>query len=191
MKAKVFLSAFTGFLFGLIGYFVLLLLDIDQPFQLGALSGLLFALLLFPVLVVYGNIMDKRYAKFEKEITSPIFYKTNGNFNLGNGKVKNGNIYFCEAGIVCVSLEEKPYTADEILLQSIDHYTYTLTQLNIFTTDERLFVITVPKADEIIDILMRKDIAVGNLQKTIGKLLCERLGNEASVKDKATEIIYH
>jgi hypothetical protein len=156
MKAKVFLSAFTGFLFGLIGYFVLLLLDIDQPFQLAALSGLLFALLLFPVLVVYGNIMDKRYAKFEKEITSPIFYKTNGNFNLGNGKIKNGNIYFCEAGIVCVCLEEKPYTLDEILLQNIDHYTYTFTQLNIFTNDDRLFVITVPKVDEIIDILMRK-----------------------------------
>ena len=156
MKAKVFLSAFTGFLFGLIGYFVLLLLDIDQPFQLAALSGLLFALLLFPVLVVYGNIMDKRYAKFEKEITSPIFYKTSGNFNLGNGKIKNGNIYFCEAGIICVCLEEKPYTLDEILLQNIDHYTYTFTQLNIFTNDDRLFVITVPKVDEIIDILMRK-----------------------------------
>ena len=156
MNAKVFLSAFTGFLFGLIGYFVLLLLDIDQPFQLAALSGLLFALLLFPVLVVYGNIMDKRYAKFEKEITSPIFYKTSGNFNLGNGKIKNGNIYFCEAGIVCVCLEEKPYTLDEILLQNIDHYTYTFTQLNIFTNDDRLFVITVPKVDEIIDILMRK-----------------------------------
>ncbi len=156
MKAKVFLSAFTGFLFGLIGYFVLLLLDIDQPFQLAALSGLLFALLLFPVLIVYGNIMDKRYTKFEKEITSPIFYKTSGNFNLGNGKIKNGNIYFCEAGIVCVCLEEKPYTLDEILLQNIDHYTYTFTQLNIFTNDDRLFVITVPKVDEIIDILMRK-----------------------------------
>ena len=156
MKAKVLLSAFAGLFFGLIGYFVLLLLDIDQPFQLAVLSGLLFALLLFPVLVVYGNIMDKQYAKFEKEITSPIFYKTNGNFNLGNGKVKNGNIYFCEAGIVCVCLEEKPYTLDEILLQNIDHYTYTFAQLNIFTNDDRLFVITVPKVDEIIDILMRK-----------------------------------
>ena len=156
MKEKVFLSAFTGFFFGLIGYFVLFLLDIDHAFQLAVLCGLLFALLLFPILVVYGNIMDKRYAKFEKEITAPIFYKTNGNFNLGNGKVKNGTIYFCEAGIVCVCLDEKPYTLDEILLQNIDHYTYTFTQLNIFTNDDRLFVITVPKADEIIDILMRK-----------------------------------
>ena len=156
MKAKVFLSAFTGFFFGLIGYFVLLLLDIDQPFQLAVMSGLLFALLLFLFLFVYEKIMEKRYAKFEKEITSPIFYKANGNFNLGNGKVKNGNIYFCEAGIVCVCLEEKPYTLDEILLQNINHYTYTFTQLNIFTNDNRLFVITVPKADEIVDILMRK-----------------------------------
>lgn len=156
MKAKVILSAFAGFLFGFISYFVFLLLDIQQPFQFAALSGLLFALLLFPVLIVYGNIMDKRYAKFEQEITSPIFYKTNGNFNLGNGKVKNGNIYFCEAGIVCVCLEEKPYTLDEILLQNINHYTYTFTQLNVFTNDGKLFVITVPKADEIIDILMRK-----------------------------------
>ena len=156
MKAKVFLSAFTGFFFGLIGYFVLLLLDIDQPFQLAALSGLLFALLLFPVLVVYQYIMDKRYAKFEKEITSPIFYKTNGNFNLGNGKVKNGNIYFCEAGIVCVCLEEKPYSLDEILIQNIAHFSYTFTQLNIITNDNRLFVITAPKVDEIIDIITRK-----------------------------------
>lgn len=156
MKAKALLSVITGFFFGLIGYFVLLLLDIDQSFQLATLSALLFSLLLFPVLVVYGNIMDKRYAKFEKEITSPIFYKTNGNFNLGNTKVKNGNIYFCEAGIVCVSLEEKPYTLDEILLQNIDHYTYTFSELNVFTNDGRLFVITVPRADEIIDLLMRK-----------------------------------
>ena len=156
MKAKAVLSIITGLFFGLIGYFVLLLLDIDQPFQLAALSGLLFALLLFPFLVVYGNIMDKRYAKFEKEITSPIFYKTNGNFNLGNGKVKNGNVYFCEDGIVCVCLEEKPYTLDEILLQNIDHYTYTFSELNVFTNDGRLFVITVPRADEIIDLLMRK-----------------------------------
>ena len=53
MKAKAFLAAFGGIFFGLIGYFVLLLLDIDQPFQLAVLSGLLFALLLFPVLIFY------------------------------------------------------------------------------------------------------------------------------------------
>ncbi len=156
MTAKVFLSAFAGLFFGLIGYIVLLLLDIDQSFQFAAFSGLLFALLLFPVLVFYGYIMDRRYAKFEQKITSPIFYKTNGNFNLGNGKIKNGNIYFCEAGIVCVCLDDKPYTLDEIRLQNIDRYTYNFSQLNIYTNDGRLFVITVPKADDIIDLLIRK-----------------------------------
>ena len=156
MKAKAILSAITGFFFGLITYFVLRYIEEPDALILAVISGLLFYLLLFPFLVIYGKVLDKRYEKFEKEITSPIFYKTNGNFNLGNGKVKNGNIYFCETGIVCVCLEEKPYTLDEILLQNIDHYTYTFTQLNVFTNDGRLFVITVPKADEIIDLLMRK-----------------------------------
>lgn len=156
MKANIVISAITSFFFGLFSYYIMLVLNIRHPFQLAVLSGLLMYLLIFPILLMYGFIMNKRYAKFEKEITSPIFYKTNGNFNLGNGKVKNGNIYFCEAGIVCVCLEEKPFTLDEILLQNIDHYTYTFTQLNIFTTDDRLFIITVPKVDEIIDILSRK-----------------------------------
>ena len=156
MKTKAFLAAFGGIFFGLIGYFVLLLLDIDQPFQLAVLSGLLFALLLFPVLIVYEQVINKRYKKFEKEILSPVFLKVNGNFYLGGSDVKNGNIYFCEDGIVCICLEEKPYTLDEILLQNIDHYTYTFSELNVFTNDGRLFVITVPRADEIIDLLMRK-----------------------------------
>ena len=157
MKAKVVLSAIGGFLFGLFGYFVLRLLDIDQPFLFAVQAGLLFALLLFPVLVVYGNIMHKRYAKFEKEITSPIFYKTNGNFNLGNGKVKNGNIYFCEAGIVCVCLEEKPYTLDEILLQDIERYQFDNTHLNIFAKDGSIFVLTTPDAAKIIEVLRQKE----------------------------------
>ena len=156
MKAKAILSAIIGFVFGLITYLVLRYIEEPDALILAVISGLLFYLLLFPFLIIYGKVMDKRYAKFEQEITSPIFYKTNGNFNLGNGKVKNGNIYFCESGIVCVCLEEKPYTLDEILLQNIDHYTYTFTQLNVFTNDGRLFVITVPKSDEIIDLLMRK-----------------------------------
>lgn len=157
MKAKVFLSVFAGFFFGLIGYFVLLLLDIDQPFQLAVFSGLLFALLLFPVLIIYEQVVNKRYEKFEKEILSPVFLKVSGNFYLGGSDIKNGNIYFCEDGIVCVCLEDKPYTKDEIFLQNIDHFRYTPTQLSIFTNDERIFVITLAKTDEIIDILIQKE----------------------------------
>ncbi len=157
MKAKVILSAFAGFLFGLFGHFVLRLIDFDLSFQLAVASGLLFALLLFPFLVVYEKIVNRRYTKFEQEITSPIFYKTNGNFNLGNGKVKNGNIYFCEAGIVCVCLEEKPYTLDEILLQDIERYQFDNIHLNIFAKDGRVFVLTTPDAAKIIEVLRQKE----------------------------------
>ena len=101
--------------------------------------------------------MDKKYEKFEKEITSPVFYKTNGNFNLGSGKAKNGNIYFCEEGIVCICLDEKPYTLDEILLQDIDHYQFDDIHLNIFTKDGRLFVVTLPDAQNVIKMVKEKD----------------------------------
>jgi hypothetical protein len=133
----------------------LIFCNIEQPFKLSVECGLLFALLLFVILIVNETITDKRYARFEKEITSPVFYKTNGNFCLGDS-VKNGNIYFCEDGIVCVCMDEKPYTLDEILLQNIDHFRYTSTQLSIFTDDERVFVITLSRVNEIIDLLVKK-----------------------------------
>ena len=157
MKAKALLSAITSFFFGLITYFLLQYLEMDDALLISVFGGLLFYILLFVFLLVYGKIMDKKYAEFEKEITSPIFYKTNGNFNLGNGKVKNGNIYFCEAGIVCICLDEKPYTLDEILVQDIDHYQLDDIHLNIFTKDGRLFVITLPDAKNVIKTLKEKD----------------------------------
>lgn len=157
MKAKAILSATTGFFFGLITYFLLQYLEMDDALLISVFSELLFYILLLSFLLVYGKIMDKRYAKFEEDITSPVFYKTNGNFNLGNGKVKNGNIYFCEAGIVCLCLDEKPYKLDEILLQDIDHYQFDDIHLNIFTEDGRLFVITLPDAKNVIKVLKEKD----------------------------------
>ena len=157
MKAKILLSAITGFFFGLITYFLLQYSETDDALLISVFGGLLFYLLLFIFFLVYGKMMDKKYAEFEKEITSPIFYKTNGNFNLGNGKVKNGNIYFCEAGIVCLCLDEKPYTLDEILLQDVDHYQFDDIHLNIFTKDERVFVITLSDAKNVIKTLREKN----------------------------------
>ena len=157
MKAKALLSAITGFFFGLITYFLLQYLEMDDALLIAVFGGLLVYILLFVFLLVYGKVMDKKYAEFEKEITSPIFYKTNGNFNLGNGKVKNGNIYFCEAGIVCLCLDEKPYTLDEILLQDVDRYQFDDIHLNIFTKDGRLFVITLPDVKNVIKTLKEKD----------------------------------
>jgi len=157
MKEKAFLSAFTGFFFTIISYFVLPWIKQQDALLISVLGGLVFFILLFLFLNVYGRIIDKRYAKFEKEISSPVFYKTNGNFTLGNGKIKNGNIYFCEAGIVCVSLEDKPYSLDEILLQDIERFQFDDNHLNIFAKDGRAFVITLPNAKTIIKALREKD----------------------------------
>ena len=156
MKVNTLLSAITGFFFGLITYFSLQYLEMDNTLLISVFSGLLFYILLFLFLLVYGKIMNKRYEEFEKEITSPVFYKTNGNFILGYGKVKNGNIYFCEAGIVCLCLDEKPYTLEEILVQDVDYYQFDDIHLNIFTKDGRLFVITLPDAKNVIKALKKK-----------------------------------
>ena len=156
MKAKAVLSAITGFFFGFITYFVLRYIKEPDAFLFSIISGLLFYLLLFLFLIVYEKVVNKQYERFEKDILSPVFLKVNGNFYLGGSDVKNGNIYFCEDGIVCVCLEDKPYTKNEILLQNIDHFRYTPTQLSIFTNDERIFVITLARTDEIIDILIQK-----------------------------------
>ncbi len=157
MKTKACLSAITGLFFALIAYFTLQYFEIKNALLFSFFGGLLFFILLLLYLHVYGKIIDNRYSRLEEEITSPVFYKTNGNFNLGNGKVKNGNIYFCEEGIVCLCLDEKPYTLDEILLQDVDHYQFDDIHLNIFAKDGRLFVITLPDAKNIVTVLKEKD----------------------------------
>ena len=156
MSGKIFLSAFTGFFFSLISYFVLLLTGEAQALVLAALGGVLFAFLLFCYLLIHGYSMGKRYARYEKEITAPIFHKANGNIRFPNGSMKNGNLYFCETGIVFLCLEGKPYLQEEIPLENIAGITHALTQLNILTTDHLTFAITLPNADQIADLLADK-----------------------------------
>ncbi len=157
MKIKAGLSAALGFPFGLVTYFVLRYMAIDNALAFSIISGLLFYLLLFCYLVIHGRMMDKKYNKLEKEITSPIFYKANGNFNLGYGKVKNGNIYFCDDGIVCVCLDEKPYTLDEVLKTNIKRLYFDNIRLIIETEDDRAFYITTPDVKGVLKALEEKD----------------------------------
>ena len=156
MSGKIFLSAFMGFLFGLMGYFVLRLTNEPQAFVLAALGGVLFAFLLFVYLVIHGYVMDKRYARFEKRMTESVICKANGNIRFHSGSMKNGNLYFCESGVIFICVEGKPYLREEIPLENIAGVTYTLTQLNIATTDHRVFAITLPNADKIAALLAGK-----------------------------------
>lgn len=91
------------------------------------------------------------------------------------GKVPHGVLRHCKAkGIPVWLISGNIDDKEEILKNNFD----LVSSINI--GDNRP-----------LDILMRKDVAISNLQKTIGNLLGERLGNEASGKDKAKEIIYH
>lgn len=157
MKARLLVSALTGAMFGVVGYLLLLCIGVEGAHWIAVFCGLLFYLLMFGFLLVYGKIMDKRYSEIEKSITSPVFYKTNGNLDLGNGKVKNCNIYFCEAGIVCAGLEDKPYSLDEILLADIEEYRFEDTRIIISTKDGRAYVITASDARAILNILKEKN----------------------------------
>ncbi|MEF2919395.1 MAG: hypothetical protein U0O22_02885 [Acutalibacteraceae bacterium] len=156
MKSKAVVSAITSFFSVVLTYFLLQFLKIENAVLISILIGFLFFNILFEFLIIYGKIMDKKYEEFEKAIKYPVFYKTNGNFDLGGGKIKNANIYFCEKGIVCISLDEKPYTLTEILLQDIQKYQFDHCHLNIFTNNGELFVITLPNVKKVMEILKEK-----------------------------------
>ena len=157
MKVNAILSLFISVPVSIVVFFLFYKID-EHAFLISILFGFLSFVLMFLFLTVYKKIMDKRYAEFEKEITSPILYKTNGNFNLGNNKVRNGNIYVCEERIICAFLEEKPYTVDEISLSSIERFQCDGFHLNIITNNNRLFLISIPDAENIINILKEKDL---------------------------------
>ena len=140
-----------GFFAGLITYILLgygkfnLLLSI--------LCGALFSILLLTYFLIYLNFYTKKYTEFEKTIISPVFYKTNGNFNVSNGKVKNGNIYFCESGIVCVCIEEKPYAIAKILVEDIENITYDTIHLTVTTKDGLSIYVTLSDINDVVSAL--------------------------------------
>ena len=157
MKGKIILSATTAFFFAFLSYIVLEYLYIEQSLLLSVAAGLLFYILLRFVLILYDKVMEKRYRVIEQGISSPIFYKTNGNFNLANGKIKNGNIYFCETGILFATLEEKPFIVEELLLADIKEYEYSVAQIKIIANDGRVYLITMPDVKNVVNVLKEKE----------------------------------
>ena len=157
MKAKAVLSAIMGLFFGLVTYFVLQYIEEPDAFLFAIISGLLFYLVLFVFLIIHEKGMNKKYAEFEKKILSPVFHKTNGNFKLHNGKIKNANIYFCEDGIALISLDEKPYIMEEIKRSNIYRIQCDDIHFNINTGDGKFYIITMPDAKEVFRKLKERD----------------------------------
>lgn len=157
MKAKAILSAIMGFFFGLITYFVLRYLEETDALLFALIGGLFFYLVLFIFLIIHEKVMNKKYAEFEKKILSPFFHKTNGNFKLHNGKIKNANIYFCEEVIALISLDEKPYIMEEIQKSNIYKIQCDDIHFNINTRDEKFYIIKMPDAKEVFRKLKERD----------------------------------
>lgn len=156
MKGYQYLSVICGILFAVLSYFLLRAVIPEDAAILSVLAGFLFGMLLFLALLIYDKWINRKYSEFERTIQSPIFYKTSGNFNLGNG-VRNGRIYFCENGIVCASLDEKPLAVEVLPLQNIERYEFDPVHMNIYVDDGRMFLITTSDAHEIPEILKSRE----------------------------------
>lgn len=156
MKSKWIASAAFGIPFGAAMYLAYRWMGVNIGFGLTVFAMAFATILCYGITGAYLYHLDKRYAEIEKQIPYSIFYKTNGNFDLGC-KIRNGNIYFCKAGIVCVSLDEKPYSLDEILVQDIERMRFDKIHLHIFTKDGRSFRITLPDAEKIVELLKERN----------------------------------
>ena len=156
MKGRIFLSLFCGIVFGSIAYLVVSLFFSEYAFLYALVGGALFTLFLNVFLTIHEKWTDKRYSAIEKEIKSPIFYTANGNFDLGT-EVRNGRIYFCEEGIVCVSLDKKPHACDVIPLSDIDRYEFDSIHMNLYLKDGRAFCIILPDANVVLEELKNKN----------------------------------
>lgn len=132
-------------------YTILKIINYDDAFLLSLYTGFAFYSILFIFLIIYERYMNKKYKKAETLITSKILYKINGNLSIGKS-VKNANIYLTDDRIVFISLDEKPYAMEEVLLRDIEKYEASSSvSLNIHTKDNRLFVI---KSAEVKDFIL-------------------------------------
>ena len=153
MKKHWILSAVCGAMFAIPTFLILIFILPKVALQLSVAAGLLFMLLLFSYLVIHEWVMNKKFAKFEATITSPVLYKTNGNIRLGK-KVKNGNLYFCENGIAFASLEEKPHVIHRLLFEDIKMWEFVFIHVNIHMKDGKIYqynIPAVPQAQETLE----------------------------------------
>lgn len=156
MKGIPGISAFGALLFGAAAYLILSFLQIEDAILFALLAAALFFLALSAVLRISLAKKNKQYQQIEQQLQLQFFHKTNGNFDLGTGEVKNGNIYFLEDGIFCLSLDAKPYALDIIEATNIARMDFEDVHMRIQTWDGKQFHITLPDAQAIRQLLRDK-----------------------------------
>lgn len=118
---KKFICAFAGTIYIIIGLTVGAAVIEDKSiwyFCLIILSGILFAILLYPCLMFSEKKMNKKYAEADSMICSPVIFKANCNFYTGR-RVLHGSIYICEDRLCIVTFNKNKTGVFSILKKDI------------------------------------------------------------------------
>ena len=153
MKIKLILCAMIAGPFALCTYLICSFLSPENALLLAVLAGALMTLGCFTYFLIFEKRMAKSYARAERRIPSPVFYRTVGNFDLGRRGIRNGNIYFCEDGIMLLSLDTKPHLAEWVPKSEILSYESDIIHLTIRRRDGGVYLIAIPDAQRLTQIL--------------------------------------
>ncbi len=163
MKAKlnIFLSVFCGILVAAPAFVITLLFNsVEMALLSAVLFGAMFALCISIFFGIYMHRVDKKYAEAEKFIKSQIFFKTNGNFDIGKG-ILNGNIYFCDDGIVFISLNKKAAITEAIALCNIERYDFSFPRMTVYCNDGCICTVMIAELDRARQVLIEKGWIIG------------------------------
>lgn len=149
MRAIILLSAMIGVMVAIPTLIILLFILPEYALQISLLAGC-FAFILMSIFLAIHSVLDKRkYAKFESKIKTPVFCKANGIFRFDK-KVRNGNVYFCEEGVIIISLlDEKPYIREVLLLSDVEKLSVEGFFLLILMKDGTSYSATISTAAEL------------------------------------------
>ena len=149
MRAIIFLSAIIAIAFAIPTLIILLFILPEYALQISLIAGC-FAFILMSIFLAINVALDKRkYSRFESKIKTPVFFKANGNFRFGK-KVRNGNVYFCEDGVIIIALlDEKPYIREALLLSDVEKLSVDGFSLLILMKDGTSYSATVSTAAEL------------------------------------------
>ena len=160
IKGKIFLTLFTGVLFGLPAYLILSLIDDKTAALLGVLAGALFSLFMLTFLFIYEKVMSKRAAEAEKRFGSEILYKTSGKMYTDEKMTASKSVYMnfsvLESGLALIDLEHRKAAVNKISGDEISAISPEGIALKIETADGRSFSFVIPDRDGVLKFLKEK-----------------------------------
>ncbi len=159
VKTAVVGSVVFGLIFGALTYTVLRFISPEDAFLLAVLSGLICYLGMFISLLLYSRWEKKKYAKIEKDLSSPAFLKTEGSIRAGR-KMLACRIYFCETCVAVASIEVKPYILEEFKWQDLCRIEGDKIRLIFVTNDQKTLCFTVVNAEDVINELKRRGFII-------------------------------